>query len=74
MISLQTLFAFTLLNMSFALIPGPDVMCILGNAITPGARARGWFLARQRAFQRFQQGAGTVLIGLGLRVALERGK
>jgi threonine/homoserine/homoserine lactone efflux protein len=207
MISLHTLFAFTLLNMSFALIPGPDVMCILGNAITRGARAgrlvclgiasaclvhvaaaalgvsvvllavptafavvkgvgalyllylgwqmlrrpvavdaqapasrwrspfvqgalsnllnpkialfflailpqfvqpqnghpamqalvlglvsivsgtcinlltahfgaraRGWFLARQRAFQRFQQASGAALIGLGLRVAMERGK
>jgi threonine/homoserine/homoserine lactone efflux protein len=207
MISQQTLFAFTLLNMSFALIPGPDVMCILGNAITRGARAgrlvclgiasacllhvaaaslglsvillavptafavvkgvgalyllylgwqmlrhpvavdaqapasrwrspfvqgalsnllnpkialfflailpqfvqpqnghpamqalvlglvsivsgtcinlltahfgaraRGWFLARQRAFQRFQQASGAALIGLGLRVAMERGK
>lgn len=34
-----TLLAFTLLNMSFALIPGPDVVCILSNAIGRGARA-----------------------------------
>lgn len=35
----STLLAFTLLNMSFALIPGPDVVCILGNAISRGAKA-----------------------------------
>ncbi len=39
MIDWHTLLAFTLLNMSFALIPGPDVFCILGNAIARGARA-----------------------------------
>ena len=39
MIELHTLIAFTLLNMSFALIPGPDVICILTNAITRGLRA-----------------------------------
>jgi threonine/homoserine/homoserine lactone efflux protein len=36
---LSTLFAFTLLNMGFALVPGPDVLCILSNAITRGAKA-----------------------------------
>lgn len=39
MIELHTLIAFTLLNMSFALIPGPDVICILTNAVTRGLRA-----------------------------------
>lgn len=36
MIDPATLLAFTLLNMSFALIPGPDVICILGNAVSRG--------------------------------------
>jgi threonine/homoserine/homoserine lactone efflux protein len=39
MIEPTTLLAFTLLNMSFALIPGPDVMCILTNAVSRGTRA-----------------------------------
>ncbi len=39
MIPSSTLIAFTLLNMGFALVPGPDVLCILSNAITRGARA-----------------------------------
>lgn len=39
MISLSTLIAFTLLNMSFALIPGPDVLCILTNSVSRGTRA-----------------------------------
>ena len=39
MVELPTLLAFTLLNMSFALIPGPDVVCILTNSVTRGARA-----------------------------------
>lgn len=39
MISGATLLAFTLLNMSFALIPGPDVLCILSNTLAHGARA-----------------------------------
>jgi threonine/homoserine/homoserine lactone efflux protein len=39
MIAFSTLIAFTLLNMSFALIPGPDVICILSNSISRGARA-----------------------------------
>ena len=39
MIDRSTLVTFTLLNMSFALVPGPDVLCILSNAISRGARA-----------------------------------
>jgi threonine/homoserine/homoserine lactone efflux protein len=39
MIELSTLLAFTLLNMSFALIPGPDVICILSNSVSRGASA-----------------------------------
>ena len=39
MIELPTLLAFTLLNMSFALIPGPDVICILSNSVSRGASA-----------------------------------
>lgn len=39
MIEPSTLLAFTLLNMSFALIPGPDVICILTNSVARGARA-----------------------------------
>jgi len=39
MIELSTLLAFTLLNMSFALIPGPDVICILSNSVSRGAAA-----------------------------------
>lgn len=39
MIEPTTLLAFTLLNMSFALIPGPDVICILTNAVSRGHRA-----------------------------------
>ncbi len=39
MIEPATLLTFTLLNMSFALIPGPDVVCILTNAVTRGRRA-----------------------------------
>jgi threonine/homoserine/homoserine lactone efflux protein len=39
MIDLPTLFTFTLLNIGFALIPGPDVICILTNAVTRGTRA-----------------------------------
>ncbi|QPF71977.1 LysE family translocator [Roseateles sp. DAIF2] len=38
----STLLAFTLLNMSFALIPGPDMLCILSNAVTRGYRAGAW--------------------------------
>lgn len=39
MIDPATLLAFTLLNISFALIPGPDVVCILSNAVARGAAA-----------------------------------
>lgn len=39
MIALSTLATFTLMNMGFALIPGPDVICILSNAVSRGARA-----------------------------------
>lgn len=39
MIAPGTLLAFVLLNMGFALIPGPDVLCILSNAIGRGAKA-----------------------------------
>lgn len=39
MIELPTLLAFTLLNMSFALIPGPDVICILSNSVSRGTAA-----------------------------------
>ncbi|MDD2923818.1 LysE family translocator [Rhodoferax sp.] len=41
---------------------------------TLGARARAFFVVRQKAFGRFQQAAGAALVGLGLRVALERAK
>lgn len=39
MIDPATLLAFTMLNIGFALIPGPDVICILTNAVTRGTRA-----------------------------------
>lgn len=39
MIDTTTLLAFTLLNMSFALIPGSDVLCILTNAVSRGTAA-----------------------------------
>ncbi len=39
MIAPTPLLAFTVLNMSFALIPGPDVLCILTNSVSRGARA-----------------------------------
>lgn len=39
MIESTTLVGFTLLNMSFALIPGPDVICILSNSVSRGGRA-----------------------------------
>lgn len=39
MIATSTLLAFTLLNMSFALIPGPDVICILSNSVSRGGAA-----------------------------------
>ena len=39
MIDPSTLLAYTLLNMSFALIPGPDVICILTNSVSRGSRA-----------------------------------
>lgn len=39
MIESTTLIAFTLLNISFALIPGPDVVCILTNSVSRGATA-----------------------------------
>jgi threonine/homoserine/homoserine lactone efflux protein len=39
MIDSATLLAFTLLNVGFALIPGPDVICILTNSVTRGTRA-----------------------------------
>lgn len=39
MIEPSTLLAFTLLNISFALIPGPDVVCILTNSVSRGAAA-----------------------------------
>lgn len=39
MIEPSTLLTFTLLNMGFALIPGPDVICILSNSVSRGGRA-----------------------------------
>lgn len=39
-----------------------------------GGRARQWLLSRPRVFQRFQQAAGAALVGLGLKVALERAR
>jgi threonine/homoserine/homoserine lactone efflux protein len=39
MIDPVTLLAFVVLNIGFALIPGPDVICILTNAVTRGTRA-----------------------------------
>lgn len=39
MIAPATLLAFTMLNIGFALIPGPDVICILTHAVTRGTRA-----------------------------------
>lgn len=39
-----------------------------------GGRVRQWFLAKPRIFQRFQQLAGAALVGLGLKVALERAR
>ena len=39
MIDTSTLVAFTLLNIGFALIPGPDVLCILSNSVARGHRA-----------------------------------
>jgi threonine/homoserine/homoserine lactone efflux protein len=40
-ISLSTLVAFCILNVGFALIPGPDVLCIVSNSLQRGRRA-GW--------------------------------
>ncbi len=37
--TLSTLIAFTLFNMTMALVPGPDVLCIVSNAIARGRRA-----------------------------------
>jgi threonine/homoserine/homoserine lactone efflux protein len=37
-----------------------------------GARARRFLLARQKLFQRAQQAAGGLLIGLGVRVAVQK--
>lgn len=39
MIDATTLLTFTLLNMGFALIPGPDVLCILTNSVSRGTAA-----------------------------------
>ena len=39
-----------------------------------GGRARQWLLRRPRVFQRFQQAAGAALVGLGIKVALERAR
>ncbi len=39
MIELPTLLAFTIMNMGFALIPGPDVLCILSHSVAQGPRA-----------------------------------
>jgi len=39
-----------------------------------GARTRRFLLARERLFRRIQQVAGGLLIGLGLRVALDRAR
>lgn len=39
MIEPSTLLAFLLVNTSFALIPGPDVMCIMSNSIARGTMA-----------------------------------
>ena len=40
-----------------------------------GCQARGFFIARQRLFQRFQQAAGLLLLVLlGVKVALERAR
>lgn len=41
---------------------------------TLSGQARRWLLAKPRIFQRFQQAAGGVLIGLGLKVAFERSR
>ena len=39
-----------------------------------GGRARQWLLGKPRVFQRFQQAAGAALVGLGVKVALERAR
>ena len=39
MVEPATLLAFTFLNMSLALVPGPDVICILSNSLSRGGRA-----------------------------------
>ncbi|MFT3804356.1 MAG: LysE family translocator [Burkholderiaceae bacterium] len=39
-----------------------------------GGKARTLVLGRPRVFHRFQQAAGSLLIGLGLKVALERAR
>lgn len=41
---------------------------------TLGGRARQWLLGKPRVFQRFQQAAGAALVGLGVKVALERAR
>lgn len=40
-ISAATALAFCVINVGFALIPGPDVLCIVSNAVARGRRA-GW--------------------------------
>jgi threonine/homoserine/homoserine lactone efflux protein len=39
-----------------------------------GGRARQWLLSKPRVFQRCQQTAGAALVGLGIKVALERAR
>lgn len=39
-----------------------------------GGRARQWLAAKPMVFQRFQRMAGVALVGLGVKVALERAR
>jgi len=73
-----TLVAFTLLNMSLALVLGL-VSIASGTAVNlltalAGARARSFLPAREHLYCRFQQAAGALLIALGLRLAFERAR
>lgn len=68
-ISLATVFTFCTLNIGFALIPGPDVICIVTNSMARGRSAGAWVCLGIATALLFHAGcaiAGLSAILLGL--------
>jgi threonine/homoserine/homoserine lactone efflux protein len=52
--------------------PGPDMLFVLATGTRGGPRAGRFLSRRRRARQALDVGAGTIMIGLAGRLALER--